>query len=258
MLCLVHTIPSLAFELELAPTVGYRFDKLVTSWAQTANNASGVLEDTFSYPSLHLAEIGIQGKLWMTPHLYVRGEAKYGSLLSGRYNYLSQSCKTNGGESWNVDFAAGCLADLGTHFRIGPEAGWSYDYLSVRIPKTNGGLNNKNYWESPWIGFAAQFLYEEWSLTTGYQYHWACWEGKWNDGQYRFEVNDDDAHGNFIYANLDYSFFSYLNVGFEVNYRAFKAKNKTRFVTQTNQPGTRTDSSSWNSLGMKAILTYTF
>ena len=55
------------------------------------------------------------------------------------------------------------LPVIGTHFRIGPEAGWSYDYLSVSIPKANGGLNNKNYWESRWIGFAAQFLYEEWS-----------------------------------------------------------------------------------------------
>ncbi len=93
----ISIITAEACEWELGPTLGYRRDQVLFS------------SEALNYKPIHLGELGLQGKLWINPLVYVRGEGKVGTLLSGRFQLPGQSGNINRANSRDLDGAIGAL-----------------------------------------------------------------------------------------------------------------------------------------------------
>lgn len=252
-----------ALEWKVSPNVGYRRDKIGSRLKIEESDSSMSSDSTYGYRSLNLGQIGLEGEVWLNSHVYIKGEGSIGSLISGKVWDSSKRTKVCQGDSRDLDLILGCLVDVSNCVRVGPEVGWSYNHLGLKLKD----LDNKSprathnlSWEGPWLGLAAQCEYLDWKIATGYQYHWASFKSKFKvKDEMRHTFENDDGEGNVFYVNVHRLISECIDVGFEVSYRSFNAREV--FAVESEDPVRSARialSDKWQSLGLCASLGYRF
>jgi hypothetical protein len=198
-----------AFETSFKLDAGYRNDYL--RWSIRGNNEVNILSE-LTFKDLQIYQIGLSGAFITSQNIYMRGDIKYGWILSGQahdFDYLGPNRTLTFSE-----LIADCHADnvfdlsfgIGTYFEIfktglqlAPLIGYSHHEQNLRFtngeqilnlffPDNVGHLANLNSlyqtrWDSVWAGAdGAYFLSDHLKLVATYEYHWAWYEGEgfWN------------------------------------------------------------------------------
>lgn len=241
------------FGMQLELTNGYRQDRLSTKVASYVLPSHIGITDRLKIHDLSFYQLGLNGRFTLGDWI-ARLEGDIGWGGGGKYH---ETVSISRGGSIHVRahthdnrvrdliigggylMPLGCMCDSLFGFKIGPLAGWSYDHQRIKLKHTKiegrpiallNGVQYKNRWQGPWLGFEATYDLCAWEARLGYEYHWSHFHALWaldgSDGSgtnFSNRRKSDHAYGNVVYLDAHWNFCSIWNLGFGFKYQSYRA-----------------------------------
>lgn len=229
-------------------TTGFRRDEIRTVIDSFSPPGTLISEDDLKAKNLHIWEVGVKGR-GSVCNWFIKGFANWGRVYHGDYiesvsvpglgDFVTKA-HIHEGDTRDYSIGLGYAYCLDNCFGIGPVAGWSYDYMRVKMHHAtiNGipdpvlnGLNYKTTWQGPWLGVEALISLYCINLDLGYEYHWSHWHGKWLlagpdiiGGAFSDRRKAHRASGNVFFIDANYEFCQCYELGLELKYQYWRAK----------------------------------
>lgn len=243
---------------DLDLTVGYRNDRIKTHVNGYNPPGTLVIQDRLKGKNLNIFEVGVEGRASICDdQLFVKGFADFGHIVSGHYKenvafpiivsevieaHVHRGCTQDYsiGAGYLFPIEIGCFLPCGSCLRIGPTAGYSYDYLKIRMRKVTTNdvpdpvLSDLEYsmrWHGPWAGVETEFCIDCFKVIFDYEFHWSEWRGIWalkgpDVLGVAFSDKRKSKHGTGNLFELDgiYEFNECWNFGIGLKYQFWQAR----------------------------------
>lgn len=276
---------------DLALTAGYRNDHITTKLHAYDPPGTLIAQDRLKATSIDVYEIGLKGEITFCDDWFIKGFADFGWVDGGRYRedtafpiIVSQTstAHVNNGNTRDYSIGLGYLFSCNDCIKIGPVAGYSYDYQKIKLSTvdTNGvadpTLSHLSYnmrWQGPWLGFETEYCLCDILLNLGYEYHWSDWRANWTlDGPDVPGVAFSDkrkasrANGNVVYLDGTYTFCDCWNLGLGLKYQYWEAWDgrlvpRSGSFTSVGGSASEVDKipkATWSSIQVQLSAGYTF
>lgn len=237
-----------SLDLQADALIGYRRDEITTLINAYDPTEVFLLSDRLEAKHISVYEVGLKGKASILG-LTAKGFVTAGRIHNGKYRDRVEGVEISDsytraeiykGHTRDASAAAGYLLSLCNCY-AGPIGGWSYHSQEIKIRDaiTNRSVNNvlngltyKTCWQGPWLGVDAGCSLCNFSVSGGYEYHWAKWRGNWElsgpdvfGGSYSDRRKADHARGQVAYLDINYFFWNCFTIGLEAKYQYWKAKD---------------------------------
>lgn len=234
---------------DIAITTGYRSDSISTTIRAFDPPEDLIVIDDLKGSGIDIFEVGIKGRVLLLESLFARGHANYGWVLNGRFTDLSSlpdvfsattKAPIDSGHTKDYSIGAGFQFSFLGCFKIGPVAGYSYNFQKIKLGKAktegerNPVLDRLTYdmcWEGPWLGAEAQFCLKFLQLIVGYEYHLSNWHANFTldgpdvfGGSYSDKRKSNHAHGNVVFLEGNCAWGCWT-IGVGVKYQEWTAEN---------------------------------
>ncbi len=232
--------------------IGYRNDWLTTiidGFEHQPRRLTSIAD--LRVRDISIFEFAVNGERVYNDTWVVAASAKIGTVCSGNYfeetiTYYAPpiAADVTSGHSADGCLGIGYLIPLYLGINLQPMAGWSWNYLKVKINRTtkNGlpipdleGVTYTNYWQGPWIGLASRGTWCGINVKSGYEYHWPYWKGAWtvagpdNPGGYSDRRRSHQATGQVLWIENSYIFPSCWEIGWGFKTGYWEATHGTAY-----------------------------
>jgi hypothetical protein len=239
---------ALIWDGDVAVIAGYRNDHTETVIDSYDPPGTPIHTDVVKGKDLNIYEVGVEGNFLLCRSLFITGFAKLGTVTHGSYLETASTstrsslakAKIHQGYTKDLSLGGGWLLPCFCLFKIGPMAGYSYDYQQIKMHRTtiNGTviplLDDLRYemrWQGPWVGFASNFSLPYCvDITGGYEYHWGHWHANWLldgpdvSGQaFSDKRHSKHAYGNVVFLKGLYTPLPCWDISIGVKYQYWKA-----------------------------------
>lgn len=262
--------------------LGYRHDDL--NWISKAPSLGVSTEQNWT--EMRSLLIACQDELYLGTDcqaLYLRGYADYGKLFTGNKKFTQNSLDEpfeletqleadSGGFVADGSFAAGFQFRVPcTYLFLIPLVGYSYHYQKFednnyqdRIGTINFfrdvHSNYKYYWKGLWYGMRLEAKVPYWRIFGEYQYHAGNFRGtvedNFIDNSAKENLEANRAIGSEVMGGVYYAYDMPWMIGFNVNYRYWKAKHGTSTIS--GEDPASLDAAKWHTFSISGCVQYCF